>query len=606
MAQKQKPARWQFLLIWLAVSAVLICASWDQIASGIGWGPDDQLRLVQLRDWLGGQSWFDTVQYRIAYPDSQPMHWPRLIELPLAFVIVILGPVIGTAATETMAMVAVPLIALGIAMWLVAKIAAELFPGRVALLSAALTATAVPVVAQLRPMRIDHHGWQIVLALAALWTMFWPEKRKAGLIMGVVLALWLSISLEGLPLSVAFIALLAWRWVVSLDEGVRLFWALTGFSGSSIFLYLVNHGQFDPAINHCDAISPAHLLACVAGAVVILPAIRFAPGSWMIRLIALGLAGFAALTVLYTAAPQCVGSAFGEMDPLVRDYWLVNVGEGMPVWRQSWDKNVSLFGGSIIIGLGALAYMRWRRFDAACSDMVGPDTSDPHAINREKLFILAYALIWAFIVSLLVQRAAAVAAVYAVPLTGWAVEHAFRGARKIEYPLRRILATAATVFLILPGPLALGIYNGISDRGDSSEERMLADGTPACDSPNSLARLNALPLANIIAPFDFGPQILVQTRHVVLATSHHRNDRAMADQIRIFTSHPEMARSILKTRNIRYIVLCPNEAELQLYARKHPDGFWARLSQSQRFDWLQPVHLRDSGLLIWRVVPDFP
>ncbi|HEY9090118.1 hypothetical protein [Parasphingorhabdus sp.] len=583
------------LLIWLAVCGVLVFVSWDQIASGMGWGPDDQLRQVQLRDWMAGQSWFDTVQYRIAFPDSQPMHWPRLIELPLALLIALLGPVIGAHAAEVAAMVVVPLAGLGLTMWLTAKISGALFPARIALLSAALTATAVPVVAQLRPMRIDHHGWQIVLALVALWTMFWPDKRKAGLVMGSALALWLSISLEGLPLSVAFIALLAWRWVAALDEGVRLFWTLAGFLGSSILLYLINHGQFDTALNHCDAISPAHLLACIGGAVVILPAIRLAPASWPLRLIFLALAGAAALGILYATAPQCIGGAFGELDPLVRDYWLVNVGEGLPVWNQPWDKNITLFGGSIIVGLGALIYIKWKRHGAA----------DLDTLDSDKLFILAYALIWALIMSLLVQRAAAVAAAYAVPLMAWAVDHAFRNARAMERPLQRILASVAVVFLILPGPITLGLVNAI--RGDEEDAKpALPDSTLACDSAESLARLNALPQANIIAPFDFGPQILVQTPHAVLATSHHRNDSAMADQIRIFTSAPQQARDILEARNIRYIAACPGEAELEIYARKHPDGLWDRLSRDEGFDWLQPVHLRGSGLLVWRVVPREP
>ena len=583
------------LLIWLAVCAVLVFVSWEQIASGMGWGPDDQLRLVQLRDWMAGQSWFDTVQYRIAFPDSQPMHWPRLIELPLVFVIALLSPVIGASAAEVAAMVIVPLVGLGLAMWVIAKIAGELFPARIALLSAALTATAVPVVSQLRPMRIDHHGWQIVLALVALWTMFWPDKRKAGLVMGSALALWLSISLEGLPLSASFIALLAWRWAVVQDEGVRLFWTLAGFLGVSILLYLVNHGQFDAAVNYCDAISPAHLFACIAGALVILPAIRFAPASWSIRLIALGLAGALALGILYAAAPECVGSAFGDLDPLVREYWLVNVGEGMPVWSQPWDKNFTLFGGSIIVGLGALVYMKWKR----------PGVDDADAVDSNKLFLLAYALVWAFVMSLLVQRAAAVAAAYAVPLMAWAVDYGFRKARAMERPVQRIAATVAVVFLILPGPLAVGLVNAVT----GEEEKVNAEqpeGALTCDSVESLARLNALPQTNIIAPFDFGPQILVQTPHSVLATSHHRNDSAMADQIRIFTSEPDLARDILEARNIRYIAACPDEAELGIYAGKHPDGLWSRLSKEQAFDWLQPVHLRGSGLLLWRVLPREP
>ncbi len=575
-------------LIWLAVSAVISMVSFDQIASGIGWGPDDQLRQVQLRDWLAGQSWFDTTQYRIAAPDSQPMHWPRLIELPLALIILTLGPIIGPAAAETVAMTVVPLIALGLAMWLVAKITEQLFDRKIALLSAALTATAVPVIAQLRPMRIDHHGWQIVLALVALWTMFWPDKRKGGLVMGFALALWLSISLEGLPLSVAFITLLAWRWIISLDEGVRLFWTLFGFLVSSTLLYLLNHGEFDVLRTYCDAIAPAHLLACFAGAIIILPAIKFTPVSWLVRLIALGFAGIAALSIFYTSAPQCVGSAFGELDPLVRDYWLVNVREGLPIWDQPTREIISLFGGSILVGLGSLIFLKWKR----------PDVAD-----KDRLFLLAYALIWAFVVSLLVQRAAAVAAVYALPLVGWAVHHAFLGARKIKRPVTRILATVGVVFLILPGPLFLGLVNGINGDGkpDETEQMASSDGRPACDSSASLQRLNILPPSTIITPFDFGPEILVQTPHNVLATSHHRNDAAMGDQIKIFTSNPNAARALIEARNISYIIACPKEPELNVYSGKHPEGLWAKLSKGESPPWLKTVHIRDSRLLVWAV-----
>ncbi len=581
--------RLPLIFIWLAVCAVIIFVSLDQIMSGIGWGPDDQLRQVQLRDWLAGQSWFDSTQHRIALPDSKPMHWPRLIELPLALVIVVLSPLIGSASAELAAMVIVPLATLGLAMWLVAKITEQLFDRQTALLAAALTATAIAVVAQLRPMRIDHHGWQIVIALLVLWTMFWPDKRKAGQVMGVSLALWLSISLEGLPLSVAFIALLAFRWIVSLDEGVRLFWTLTAFLVGSLLLYLVNHGQIDIIANYCDAISPAHLFACAAGALIILPEIKLAPASWLIRLVAMAVAGIAAALPFYLIAPQCAGSAFGQLDPLVRDYWLVNVREGMPIWTQPWNEIANLFGGSIVVGIGCLIYIQSRQ----------PDVAD-----RQKLFLLSYALLWAFVVSLLVQRAAAVAAVYALPLVGWAVHKGFVRARTIKRPVTRILATVAVVFLILPGPLMLGLVNVISggDKDTVADQSASAEDGPACDSSESLAQLNSLPPSNLIAPFDFGPEILVQTQHSVLATSHHRNDAAMADQIRFFTGTPDKARTIMAERGIDYIIACPDEPELNTYSRKHPDGLWAMIAKGDRPKWLQPVKLPDSRLLVWRVV----
>ena len=572
-------------LIWLAVSAVLILVSLSQIATGIGWDPDDQLRMVQLHDWLGGQSWFDTTQYRIGEPDSQPMHWPRWVELPLALVFLAVRPWLDTASAETVAMVIVPLVTLGIMMWLMLKVTEPLFGRAIALLAAALTTTAVPIIAQIRPMRVDHHGWQIVLALSALWTMYWPEKRKGGIALGAALALWLSISLEGLPLSAAFVVLLVWRWVFQVEEGVRLFWTLLSFLVTSFLLYLVVQGGFDARVNYCDAVSPGHLLACAAGAAIILPSIKLLPAHMVLRVASLAAAGGAALAVLHGFAPQCIGGAFGTMDPLVREYWLVHVLEGLPIWYQNGTTMVTLLGGSIIVGLGSLIYI-WR--------------VRPAGLDRNRLFVLGYALLWALLLSLFVQRATAVAAAYGVPFMAWAVHQAFVRARALKRPLSRIFATAAVVFLVMPGPLAVALFNAVSD---GEEPVAKAPDALACGSNDSLARLNSLPRSNILAPFDFGPRILLLTPHSVLATSHHRNDRAMADQIRIFTSAPAVARDLLEAHNIRFIVTCDDETELALYAKKQPEGLWSQLAEGRKPEWLQPVHIRDTGLQVWRIVP---
>jgi len=576
---------WPILLISLAVCAVMVFVARGQIHSGIGWGPDDQLRMVQLRDWLGGQSWFDTTQYRIGEPDSQPMHWPRWIELPLALLFLLLKPVLGAANAETAAMVLVPLATLGMAMWLLVKITEPLFNRRIAVLAATLTATAVPIVAQIRPMRVDHHGWQIVLALAALWTMYWPEKRKGGIALGAALALWLSISLEGLPLSAAFVVLLVWRWVFQVEEGVRLFWTLLSFLVASFLFYFATQGGFDAAINYCDAISPAHLLAGAAGAAVILPSIQWLPANRLMRVGSLAVAGGVALVVLHGFAPQCMGGAFNTMDPLVREYWLVNVLEGMPIWYQKGTTMVTLLGGSVLVGLISLLYILRTR---------------PNGIDRGRLFVLAYAFLWALLLSLFVQRAAAVAAAFGLPFMAWAVHQAFVRARALKRPLSRIFATAAVVFLVMPGPLAVALFNAVSDGEEPVAE---APEALACNSNDSLARLNSLSRSNILAPFDFGPRILLLTPHSVLATSHHRNDRAMADQIRIFTAAPAVARDLLEAHNIRFIVTCDDETELALYAKKQPEGLWSQLAEGRKPEWLQPVHIRDTGLQIWRIAP---
>jgi hypothetical protein len=180
----------------------------------------------------------------------------------------------------------------------------------------------------------------------------------------------------------------------------------------------------------------------------------------------------------------------------------------------------------------------------------------------------------------------------------WAVNQALVKARGIKRPVSRILATAAVVFLILPGPLAIALFNWVA-----GEDKTVGANpeSATCKDDDSLARLNGLPRSNIVAPFDFGPRILLLTPHSVLATSHHRNDKAMADQIRVFTSGPAMARQILDAHKIRYIVACEDEAELEIYAKKHPEGLWAQLIKGQKPDWLQPVHIWDSDLIIWKI-----
>jgi hypothetical protein len=62
-------------------------------------------------------------------------------------------------------------------------------------------------------MRIDHHGWQIVCALAAMNGLMARSPRTGGWVIGSALATWLAISVEGLPLAAVIFALVAIRWI---------------------------------------------------------------------------------------------------------------------------------------------------------------------------------------------------------------------------------------------------------------------------------------------------------------------------------------------------------------------------------------------------------
>jgi len=71
--------------------AVILCLVWlygNAILSGtfghMAGEPDNVMRYIQIRDWMNGQSWFDTDQYRLGVATGTDMHWSRLPDVPVA------------------------------------------------------------------------------------------------------------------------------------------------------------------------------------------------------------------------------------------------------------------------------------------------------------------------------------------------------------------------------------------------------------------------------------------------------------------------------------------------------------------------------------------
>ena len=109
---------------WALASLILTLAMADSIATLRFPDPDDAMRLLEVRDWLAGQSWWDVAQHRFNHGQF-PMHWSRLVDIPLAIVLTLAAP-LGEAAATRVAMVSVPLVSLLAAMALLAQITRRL------------------------------------------------------------------------------------------------------------------------------------------------------------------------------------------------------------------------------------------------------------------------------------------------------------------------------------------------------------------------------------------------------------------------------------------------------------------------------------------------
>ncbi len=242
---------------WLLASLLLVAASWDAIRARLLLDPDDAMRLLEVRDWLAGQGWFDVAQHRLNRGDF-PMHWSRLVDLPLAGAMLALRPLLDADGAERAALVLVPLLTL-LAVIALAALLTRRLAGRARVPQAVLLVVlAPPLLFQLRPLRIDHHGWQVAAALAAAAALLAPPTRRSGALAGAALAVLLTISLEGLPIAAATagVAALGWAWRPARGAMVvTLGWTLAGTASA---LHLATRGPLwaQPA---CDAIAPAWL-----------------------------------------------------------------------------------------------------------------------------------------------------------------------------------------------------------------------------------------------------------------------------------------------------------------------------------------------------------
>lgn len=570
-------------IIWGVLSLIFIGSGFQGLMRGQFPDPDDALRLAQIRDLLAGQSWWDVTQYRIDPVTGTQMHWSRLVDLPLALLIGGLTPLLGASLAETVTLIAVPLLTLGVVLFIIGGLARR-WLGVEAMTFACLTlGLLAPLVFQLQPMRIDHHGWQIGMVAAALWGVAHNSAIRGGCMAGFAMALGLSISLEILPLVAATGVVLALRWLR--DHAGRLWLAsyMVSLAAGLTVIFLTTRGLGDLA-QYCDAVSPAHLAffgitALGTAVIALLPALpRWA---WLLSFACVGALGIA---VFGSFSPTCLTTPFAQLDPVVRDYWYVHISEGRPLWEQELASALPM-AFQLLVGLAAAIMLAVK--------------GKPE--QRLRWAEYAFLLLASIALALLVWRAAAFAALLAAIPLGWLVTKLLEQLRSAPALAGKLLASGAIIVVLLPSsPVSLyaaltprdvpaGNQSGIQSGGEHPISPTVADAR--CDLRGQAAKLNRLPAGTILAPLDAGPSILLESHHSVVATSHHRAEMAMRDVILTFVGPIEDARAAAKQRGAGYILMCSDLAEANLYARGNPDGLAALLIAGDTPDWLEPVPL---------------
>lgn len=588
------------LLIWLMTAVMLTATGWHAIAAGQLFDADDQLRLVQVRDLIAGQAWWDMVQHRInPAGGGVSMHWSRIIDAPMAAMLMVLKPLIGMAAAESVMLVAWPLVTLGALFAVASRSYARLGRNEIAIYAIILLATDHVILFQLSPMRIDHHGWQIVCALALMANALATPSARSGAVGGTIAAVLLAISLEGLPV-VALFALLAaieWAWTGAEPLRRRLTAFLAVLAAAAILLQLATRGPEGLLTPWCDSLSPPYLAAMATAALVFAIFSRNGAlaGSRSGRLVSLGAVGGVAGAALLLVAPQCAAGPFAALDPLVVRYWYSLVVEGQPVWRASADVAAYTLVPALIGVAGC--WIGWRQAETG-------------EVRRHWL-VCGAAGAALTILSILVTRTGSTAHAIVMPGCAMAGVALWRAGQRQRNAVLRFSA-ALCMLVAIPavaggaaGWLAMQLASTLHPQQDGAGAPTVADAGLDCVTPVDGAWMNRMPASTILAPLDLGPLLLRQTHHSVVATGHHRANHAMAATIRTFLSPAGEARVRMDALGASMLALCPAANDIRDYAAAPGPSLADSLIANRPPAGLEPVAMPDgSRLRVWRLTPD--
>ncbi|MBN4058580.1 hypothetical protein JYT93_00940, partial [bacterium AH-315-J19] len=260
------------ILIWLLFMFLSWTRNSASLLRGELPGNDDYMRMAEIRDWLGGQSWFDLHQYRLNPVEPLNAHWSRISDVLIGGPIKVLTPILGPAKAELAIIIAYPSILLLIYLYLATAIARKLSDNRaVPLIAAFMLVLSFGALAQFGMGRIDHHGLQIVMALATCWFIITSKNNPNALIYaGILCGFGLYVGIESAPYVAAACIAVSLIWVFAEDEAARklrvfgLALALTTLL--SLLVSTTPENWFAPS---CDALSVVYTQLTLLIAVIL-------------------------------------------------------------------------------------------------------------------------------------------------------------------------------------------------------------------------------------------------------------------------------------------------------------------------------------------------
>lgn len=568
------------LFAW-AIFIAFVSVSYFRFATDyVGNDNDDVMRLVQVRDWLSGQGWFDLHQYRLGLEGGTLMHWSRLIDAPIAAIILIASNFAPQEQAEAIALFIWPILT-ALAVIIAFALSLRALCGRPGVAIGAIASLIFMMgVRKFSPGSIDHHNVQIALVALIIAAILSTEYNWRGYIgAGILAAIAIAIGAETTPLIAVICGLIAFNWALTggkeLRRPTRLFALSLAISLTAIFFLTTPPSRYDYVV--CDTLSIGYYFIAVSGAIgLFLAAAIFSYHRRSIRFLSLLVIGAIVGTVTIMVAPHCLQSPLADLDPLLIEMWLNYVSEAQPAWEQLAKKPWTSLGYYMVPLLG---------FIVCIYRIKNGDRKDQH-LNLLILIIASTAI------SVVQLRGSVFSNLFAMlPLAAFVAE---LRAKSNAAPKNKKLVFAFVLMALVSMPVVWTVagfgLSQLSNKVVGTDKAQTRSGKQkACKNREALSALNSEPDGVVLAPSNMGASILRFTNHRALSAPYHRNQGGMITEIKSAISEPETAHKLLKGAGVTLIAFCQLDPQARLAIREAPEGLYAALSSGDIPHFLELV-----------------
>ena len=561
----------------------------------VGRDNDDVMRLVQVRDLLAGQDWFDFVQHRLGLVDGTVMHWSRLIDLPIANLVLLFSQVFDRPVAEAAALFVWPLLTV-IPLFYALALGGNALGGRMAAIMA-LVAGFIFVLANNRfaPGSIDHHNVQLaVMATIAACFLVPGHSPRAYALAGIASAFAIAIGAETTPHVAVACVIVAVQWVWH-GEAMRK--AASAFSlamaaSLTAFFYVTVPPQAYAQVA-CDALSVGFYTLGVYGAGTLFLAAALASRVALAgRTFAVAAIGASTGLLALVIAPQCLGNPLADLDPLLVTMWLNSVSEAQSIVAELTDEPW-VAGGFYAVPLIAMA---------VCLARIRQGKHVEAHLALLALIAISYAI------AMIQVRGSVFANLLSIPpLAAFVADLRLRANADPKHTGKG-LAFAGAALASIPFVWALagaGLETAYKTAAGVETKNYFGESDePVCTDAEAMRWLGREPVGVVAGPSNLGAHILRFTGHRALSAPYHRNQGGMLTELRIGIEKPDDAQKFLRGAGVTLIAFCGSDPQVANIVEVAPEGLYGDLSKGRVPAFLEKVpESAGTPLEVYRVLP---